>query len=55
MQNREKKRPVVYLDETWARAHDSKDKAWVEDRITSGTLGGVQRPPGKGKDLVVVE
>ena len=54
MQNREEKRPVVYLDETWANAHDSKNKAWVEqDKITGGTLGGIQRPSGKGKHLLL--
>jgi len=33
----------VYLDETWANAHDGKSKAWVEkDTTTGGTIGGVQ-------------
>jgi len=37
-------KPVVYLDETWANAHDEKDKAWVEKHTTckKGTIGGVQ-------------
>ncbi len=48
-QNREEKQHVVYLDETWANAHDGKDKAWVEkDTVTGGTVGGVHRPSGKG-------
>ena len=33
----------MYLDETWANAHDGKKKAWVEDDTTTkGTIGGVQ-------------
>ena len=34
----------MYLDETWANAHDGKDKAWVEKDTTckKGTIGGVQ-------------
>ena len=36
-------RPVVCLDETWANAHDSKSKAWVEDdKVTHGTKDGVR-------------
>ena len=36
-------RPVVFLDETWANAHDEKDCAWVErDKITGGTLGNLR-------------
>lgn len=43
MRNRIEERPVVYLDETWVNAHDSKPRAWVErDRITGGTIGGVK-------------
>ena len=35
-------KPVVYLDETWANAHDGKKKAWVEtDTTTKGTIGEV--------------
>jgi len=50
IRNREEKRPVVYLDETWANTHDGKDKAWVvSDAVTGGTLGGIHRPFGKGK------
>ena len=53
--NRQDKRPVVYLDETWANAHDGKDKAWVEkDDITGGTIGGIQRPSGKGSRLIII-
>ena len=34
---------MVYLDETWANAHDGKKKARVEtDTTTKGTIGGVQ-------------
>ena len=41
--NRTEGKPVVYLDETWANAHDGKKKAWVEtDTTTKGTTGGVQ-------------
>ena len=41
--NRSDKRPVVYLDETWANAHDGKDKGFCKkDSITGGTIGGVQ-------------
>ena len=54
MQNRVDKKPVVFLDETWANAHDGKDLAWVEDDpVTGGTLGGVRRPSGKGKRLII--
>ena len=54
-QNRIDKRPEVYLDETWANAHDGKDKAWVEaDNVTGGTLGGVRCPPGKGTRLIIL-
>ena len=55
MQNRVDKKPVVFLDETWANAHDGKDMAWVEDDpVTGGTLGGVRRPSGKGKRLIIL-
>ena len=41
--NRVEKRPVVYLDETWANAHDGKAFGWIEkDAVTGGTLGGVR-------------
>ena len=47
LQNRADKKPVVFLDETWANSHDGKDLAWVEeDTVTGGTLGGVRRPSG---------
>ena len=40
---RMERRPVVFLDETWANAHDGKDCAWVErDVITGCILGGVR-------------
>ena len=55
MHNRVEKRPVVFLDETWANSHDGKDLAWVEeDTVTGGTLGGVKRPPGKGTRLIIL-
>jgi len=41
---------VVYLDETWANTHNSKDKAWVENNaVPGGTVGGIHHPSGKGK------
>ena len=33
----------MYLDETWANAHDGKTRAWLEkDPVTKGTIGGPQ-------------
>ena len=33
----------MYLDETWANAHDGKNKAWGEkDTTTGGTIGRVR-------------
>ena len=47
--NCQENRPVIYLDETWANAHDDKDCDWVErDDVTGETFGGIKRPPGKG-------
>ena len=55
MQNRADNKPVVFLDETWANAHDGKDLAWVEDdTVTGGTLGGRRRPSSKGKRLIIL-
>ena len=55
MQIRADMKPVVYLDETWANAHDGKDLAWVErDATTGGTLGGVTCPSGKGARLIIL-
>ena len=55
MKNREENHPEIYLDETWANAHDRKDKAWVEkDDITGGTIGGIKRPSGKGLRLIIL-
>ena len=55
MQNRADKRPVIYLDETWANSHDGKNLAWVEDdEVTGGTLGGVKRPSGKGTRVIIL-
>ena len=54
--NCQENRPVVYLDETQANAHDGKDCGWVErDDVTDGTLGGIRRPPGKGAWLLFLE
>ena len=40
MQKRADKRPVVYLDETWANSYDGKHLAWVQkDLVTGGTIG----------------
>ena len=55
MHNRVDKKPFVFLDETWANAHDGKDLVWVEeDTVTGGTLGGNKRPRGKGLRLHVI-
>ena len=55
MQDEAKQKTVVFLDETWANAHDGKDLAWVEDdAVTGGTLGGVRRPSGKGKRFILL-
>ena len=55
MQNRVEKKPFVFLDETWANAHDGKDLVWVEeDTVTGGTLGGIKRPRGKGLRLIIL-
>ena len=44
--NRTDKRPVVYLDETRANAHDGNACDWVEkDVVTGGTLTGVRYSP----------
>ena len=52
MHNQVDKKPVVYLDETWANSHDG---AWVEkDPVTGGTIEGVRRPPGKGTCLIIL-
>ena len=41
--NRRERKPVVYLHETWANAHDGKNKAWEEkDTTTGGTFSGVR-------------
>ena len=45
MKNREEKKTVVYLDETWMHTHDAIARSWVEkDEVTGGTLGGISRP-----------
>ena len=49
VKNCQENRPVVYLNETQANAHDDKDCDWVKrDDVTGETLGGIERPPGKG-------
>ena len=41
--NRMNNRSVVYLDGTWADAHDGKACGWVEkDLVAGGPLGGVR-------------
>ena len=53
MRNREEKKPVVYLYETWANVHNGKEKAWVEKyTVTGDTLGGTKRPSGKARHLI---
>ena len=43
MKNRQENRAVVYLDETWANAHNGKDCAWVERYdVIGGTLSGIK-------------
>ena len=50
MHNREEKKPLVYLDKTWANA-----QAWVEKHtVTGDTLGGTNRPYGKGRHLIIL-
>ena len=53
--NREEKKKVIYLDETWMHTHDSIACCWVEkDEVTVGTLGGVSCPSGKRKRLIIL-
>ena len=54
--NRRERRPIVYLDETWANARDGKEKMWVEDdpRVSGGTKGGIRKPSGKGSRLIIL-
>ena len=55
MKNRQEKRPVVYLVETWANARDGKNCAWVErDYVTGGTLGGIKKAYWEGSMELVV-
>ena len=39
LRNLEKGRPLVFLDETWANAHISKERIWLDD---SGKMVGYQ-------------
>ena len=53
--NRRENRPVVFLDETWANAHDGHSKTWVEtDKPTGSTKGGIRKPSGKGNRLIIL-
>jgi hypothetical protein len=53
--NRRENRPVLFLDETWANAHDGNDRTWVEfDQATGGTKGGVRKLSGKGSRLIIL-
>ena len=54
--NREEKKKVVYLDETWMHTHDAIARSWMEkDKVTGGTLGGISRQScGKGKRLIIL-
>ena len=47
---------MVYLEETWANAHDTRENMWVEDvpRVSVGTKGGIRKPSGKGKRLLIL-
>ena len=47
---------MVYLDETWANAHDGVEKMWVEDnpRTISGTKGGIRKLSGKCSRLTIL-
>ncbi|XP_065831984.1 uncharacterized protein [Oscarella lobularis] len=47
---REEGRPLVFLDETWANAHISKERIWLDD---SGR-GGWKRPSGRGQRLIIL-
>ena len=51
----------MYLDETWANAHDGKEKVWVEDdprasggTASGGTKGGIRKPSRKGSRLIIL-
>ena len=55
--HRREGRPVVYLGETWANAHDGKEKMLVEDdpRASGGTKGGIRKTSGKGSRLIILQ
>ena len=45
----------MYTDETWANAHDGRERTWVEhDEVTGGTKGGIRKPSGKGNRLIIL-
>ena len=47
--NSREKQSVMFLDETWANAHDGHSKTWVEtDKPIGSTKGGIRKPSGKG-------
>ena len=54
--NRRERRPVVYLDETWANVCDGVEKMWLEDdpKSVGGTIGGIRKPPEKGIRLIIL-
>ena len=46
----------MYIDETWANAHDGRERTWVEpDSATGGTKGGIRKPCGKGDRLIILQ
>ena len=54
-QNTADNKPVVFLDETWANAHDCKTwPGWKTILLRGGTLGGNRCPSGKGKRLSIL-
>ena len=40
LRNLEKGRPLVFLDETWANAHISKERIWLDDSGKNGWIPG---------------
>ena len=45
----------MYTDETWANAHDGRERTWVErDDATGGRKGGMRKPTGKGDRLIIL-
>ena len=53
--NRSEGKTVIYLDETWANAHDGHERTWVKkDDASGGTVGGIRKPTGKGNRLIIL-